>query len=150
MGRRTLEIITAVMLLGELPAWTDSGDGDGSGSGDGDGDGSGYWLQVARKQFPRISKIDGSVIAFWKSDKDGLPINGGDRSQTATAGLLQEVPGPLRICTDHALHATMKPEKWKGERLWIVALYGEVMWQEDKVAALRREIIGEVEGYWHS
>jgi hypothetical protein len=38
----------------------------------------------------------------------------------------------------------MQPEKWQGERLWVVALYGEVEQQDDKFGALRREIIGEI------
>ena len=38
----------------------------------------------------------------------------------------------------------MKPDSWKGERLWVVALYGEMQWREDKCAALKREIIGEI------
>jgi hypothetical protein len=40
----------------------------------------------------------------------------------------------------------LKPEKWKGERLWVVALFGELQFaDDDKVGALEREIIGEIE-----
>lgn len=35
------------------------------------------------------------------------------------------------------------PPKWKGERLWVVALIGEVQEDGDKLGALCREIIGE-------
>lgn len=38
----------------------------------------------------------------------------------------------------------MRPEEWKGERLWVVALYGEVIRDGDKMGALKREIIGEI------
>ena len=48
------------------------------------------------------------------------------------------------LCTPHCLHATLKPSKWKGERLWIVALDGEVVGDAEKMGALKREIICEV------
>jgi hypothetical protein len=38
----------------------------------------------------------------------------------------------------------MDPTKWKGERLWVVALYGEIQRQDDKFAALKRTIICEI------
>jgi hypothetical protein len=38
----------------------------------------------------------------------------------------------------------MQPDEWKGERLWVVALYGEVQFEGDKCAALKREILGEI------
>jgi hypothetical protein len=59
-------------------------------------------------------------------------------------GLKQEAPGPLELCTRNCLHATLKPSQWKGERLWIVALEGEVVGDEVKMGALKREIIAEV------
>jgi hypothetical protein len=55
------------------------------------------------------------------------------------------VSGPLALYGPHALHATLTPHKWKGERLWIVALIGEVIRDETKMGALKREIIGEVQ-----
>lgn len=59
-------------------------------------------------------------------------------------GLVQEVPGPIEVCTAHALHVTYRPSRWKGERLWVVALYGEVQTQKDKLGALKREIPAEI------
>jgi hypothetical protein len=58
---------------------------------------------------------------------------------------MQEIEGPLQLCGPGALHATMNPDKWKGDRLWLVALHGEVQFQDDKVGALKREILAEVE-----
>jgi hypothetical protein len=49
----------------------------------------------------------------------------------------------LRICQRGTLHATVVPPKWKGERWWIVAMIGEVAWDDDKCGALTREILGE-------
>ena len=62
----------------------------------------------------------------------------------AYPGLVQEVSGPLSLCIPHALHATLSPEKWEGERIWLVALYGEIAHADDKVGALKREILGEL------
>ena len=41
------------------------------------------------------------------------------------------------------LHATMLPGKWRGERLWIVAMHGEVIGDDEKFGCLKREIVGE-------
>ena len=145
------------------------GSGDGSGSGDGYGcgygsgygdgsgygSGSGYWLSIAisgiakwtREQQSRWKHLcsDPNVfLSFWKSDSRGLPSNGGRSEEAARPGLVQEIKGPLKICTANALHSTLTPEKWNGERLWLVALSGEMEHQEDKSAALCREILGEV------
>ena len=103
------------------------------------------WPQALQQRFSELEET-ADVLAFWRSDANGLPINGGrsDMTPPAVPGLIQEIAGPLHICTDHALHATMLPDKWKGERLWIVALFGEIQQQNDKFAALKREIVGEV------
>jgi hypothetical protein len=62
----------------------------------------------------------------------------------AYCGLIETVAGPLQLCSDHTLHATLNPQQWKGNRLWIVALYGEIAEDEDKLGALKREILLEV------
>ena len=82
-------------------------------------------------------------MAFWRSTKDGRPANGGSGT-IAKVGLIEEIKGPLKICTANALHATTEPSKWKGERWWIVALHGEVQTQEDKLGALKREILADL------
>lgn len=45
----------------------------------------------------------------------------------------------------NALHAVTNPfgSRWAKERLGVVALYGEIHEQDDKIAALKREILGE-------
>jgi hypothetical protein len=83
------------------------------------------------------------VLALWKSDARGRPSNGG-RLGEAYPGRVDEVAGPLRICTSNALHATLKPDDWAGTRVWVVALHGEVAWDGDKCGALKREILGEI------
>ena len=40
-------------------------------------------------------------------------------------------------------HATLIPPKWKGERVWLVALIGEIAGDDEKYWALEREILGE-------
>ena len=139
-----------------------SGDGEGSGYGPGDGEGYGYgpgdgygskayWEATIpyfsakwdQKQRDRLASLSTATIAFWRSDKDGRACNGGKHKSPVHVGLVETIPGPLRICTANGLHATVIPPKYNGERWWIVALTGEVQWQEDKCAALRREILGE-------
>ncbi len=126
-----------------------SGSGDGSGDGDGDGPGSGYGdgdrsaLAGFRVLIPAVALSDPRVLALWKSAPDGQPANGGQRGEAARVGLRQRVDGPLELCRPGSLHATLEPWRWKGERLWIVALGGEVIGNAEKMAALDREIIAE-------
>ena len=122
-----------------------SGDGDGYGygSGDGDGDGDGNLVGTALATLSPAQREDPRTLALWKSNADGTPANGG-RDMVAQVGLVQHVDGPLELCGPHALHATLQPEKWKGDRVWIVALEGEVIGDAAKLGALKREIIAEV------
>jgi hypothetical protein len=121
------------------------GDGYGDGYGYGDGSGDGYWRAVlaALRESQDATKRGATEIAFWKSDANGRPSNGGSGS-AVHVGLVQEIAGPLKLCGAGALHATLDPTKWEGDRLWVVALYGEVQHQDDKCGALKREILAEV------
>jgi hypothetical protein len=130
------------------------GYGDGSGSGDGYGDGSKeYWLATiphfAKKWPPqqqeRLATLqaEGATLAFWLSDNKGQSSNGGRSIELAAPGVVHKISGPLKLCGPGALHATLIPSKWKGERWWIVALTGQVIWEDDKCGALEREILGE-------
>jgi hypothetical protein len=58
-------------------------------------------------------------------------------------GDIQVVNGPLEMCTQRALHGTLIPPKWHGERVWIIALKGELQGDDEKYGALEREILGE-------
>ena len=129
------------------------GSGDGSGYGDGYGDGSKeYWASTVdffAEKWPDSQRLHlasarekNAVIAFWRSDREGRPCNGGNGKPVAP-GTVEKIAGPLSICSRNALHATSIPPKWKGERWWIVALFGEVVEDDDKFGALHREIIGE-------
>ena len=128
-----------------------AGSGDGSGSGSGDGDG--YWFTIAwsaisqwstnQKEKLQTAVSSGGFLAFWKSLKDGQSANGGS-GKPCSIGDIHEELGPLNLCRKGTLHATLNPDKWKGDRLWIVALYGEIARDENKIGALKREILGEV------
>lgn len=61
----------------------------------------------------------------------------------ARAGLVEKSDGPLDLCKKGTLHASLCPEKWKGSRLWLVALKGAVIGDESKYGALEREFLGE-------
>jgi len=120
------------------------GDGDGYGSGsgygDGDGGGDGYWRAVLRQ------RANGpEPHAFWWSDEAGQPCNNGRPMQVAAPGVVHESPGPLVLCQPGTLHSTLRPTAWKGQRLWIVKLHGEVVGDEEKFGCLKREIVCEVE-----
>lgn len=124
------------------------GSGDGSGSGSGDGSGSGYGYGYGAFAPSELAALAGTVpngatLAFWKSGADGRPCNGG-KGEPVKKGDRQKILGPLELCGPRALHATLRPDQWKGERLWLVALYGEVLSDGDKLGALEREILGEV------
>ena len=152
-------LIPQIVLAASL-AMSFYGYGYGYGYGDGDGDGDGeasktYWASTigwfaakwpeAQRERLRALQDAGARIAFWRSDADGTPANGG-RSAPVAPGLVQEEPGPLRgDCGAGQLHATLLPPKWRGDRWWIVALIGEVREDDAKLWALRREILGECE-----
>ena len=137
-----------------------SGDGSGDGYGDGYGDGSGYgygskeywlatvdcfastWPDTFRQRLAALRK-EGATIAFWRSNHEGQPSNGGKKIEAAAPGVVHTASGPLNLCNAGTLHATLLPLKWKGDCWWIVALIGEVIGDEEKYGALRREILGE-------
>jgi hypothetical protein len=132
------------------------GSGDGHGTGgyaDGYGlGGAAYWhatiphfaAKWPQPQQTRLADLSarGATIAFWRSNADGCPCNGG-WAEPAYPSLIQTAPGPLQLCQEGTLHATLDPDQWQGERWWIVALIGEVVHDESKMGALTREIIGE-------
>ena len=122
------------------------GSGYGYGYGSGDGYGSGYGdlalRALARAFIPDLTDL--RVLALWKSRVDGMPANGGSAEEPARPGLRQSVTGPLELCTGRCLHATLQPSAWKGERLWIVALEGDIVADAQKMGALTREILCEV------
>jgi len=103
------------------------------------------WTPKQRNHLRRLVKA-GATIAYVVTDRHGRPSNGGPntREWQVKAGLVQEIPGPLALCGPGALHGTLTPHKWRGERVWIAGFVGEVQRQDDKLGALRREIIGEV------
>jgi len=129
------------------------GYGDGSGDGDGYGDGDlkeatlGFVAMLPKKRRAHAKKLlrTGAKIAYWRSGKDARPSNGG-HAEPVDVGTIQKIEGPLKICTATALHATYRLDKWNGDRIWLVALKGEVVEQEDKLGALEREILAELTG----
>lgn len=142
--------VGSVMLRGdaeEPPA--------GYGYGYGYGDGNGYWRAVlvsVAAQWPApqrarlaVVQAQGSRVAFWRSDADGKPSNGGSKLLTPAApGVVHRADGPLALCRPGTLHATLDPPRWAGARLWVVALHGEVIGNEEKYGCLERELLGEV------
>lgn len=98
------------------------------------------WQAFTREQ------TAGARLAYWRSDAGGFACNGGDSSGDGAvyAGMVQTVKGPLKTCTRQALHATLRPPRWNGKRLWLVSLRGEVGGDAEKFGALERLIIGEI------
>ena len=132
-----------------------SGDGDGYGSGygsgDGDGDGSGLntkqylvaYLEHVGGDAAKVAIANGAVLAVWRSKKDGRPANGGS-DEPAYPGKVNTEKGPLSLCGIGTLHATLTPDRWRGERFWCVAMYPPFEEQNDKLGSLKREIICEI------
>ena len=142
-----------------------SGYGDGSGYGSGDGygygSGSGSGSEAVAYQEAVIAgsvgergerlREQGAVLAFWRSDIAGRAANHSqyDAGPERKVGTLEELPGPLEPCTRNALHATLQPAKFKGDRLWIVAMYPPVVRVDnEKMASLKREILAEVPNWF--
>ena len=81
-------------------------------------------------------------IGYWCSTAHGRSANGGTLIAPAAPGIIHTSPD-LDICRV-GLHATRFPHRWQGTRVWLVALLGARIDQEDKSAAKTREIIGEI------
>jgi len=115
------------------------GDGhcDGSGYGDGEEDMSAYLAALVG------DGGNGLVLAIWRSNRDGTPANGGG-GEPVCEGLVQEVEGPLELCSPRALHATLAPLRWNGERWWIVGLHEPVAYGEYKIGSLKRTILKDL------
>ena len=117
----------------------------GYGNGD-NGYGYGYGYNGYAYWHATLAHIHtpGAITAYWCANADGTPANGGNATTRAYPGLIQEIPGPLKMCTARALHATLAPGKWKGESIWIVQMYPPYIIDDDKIASLKRKFISEV------
>ena len=113
------------------------------------GDGLGRWkiigddLDLGPARVAEVLASGGATLCFWRSDASGYSANGGVVIEGAASGVMHKATGPLCGCGSGVLHGTLRPAEWKGERWWIVALHGEVVGDKEKMACLRREIIGE-------
>jgi hypothetical protein len=101
------------------------------------------WSDSQQARLCELMTDENVIIAYWCSDGDGRPANGG-KGTTAKIGLIEEIEGPLQICTKKALHATHSPHIWKGCRVWMVALFGPVQQDNGKFGSLKREFLGEI------
>lgn len=111
------------------------------------------WSDIRKAQLDTLIQL-GATIAYWRSDANGLPCNGGLKKGAlipvgnevfTTTAEGQPRPGKMiELCTNQVLHATLKVPRWNGSRLWIVGLFGsEIIGDEEKFGAARRQIIGE-------
>ena len=88
----------------------------------------------------------GATLAYWCSDQHGRPANHTPNDPAkwqVKEGLVQEISGKLLLC-ENALHATLYPHRWRGIRVWLVALWGKVVGEDFKMGALKREILCEI------
>jgi hypothetical protein len=95
---------------------------------------------------PHARNIPNATVCFWRSTEKGEPSNGGSGTKAAI-GLVEEIPGPLAICTRNALHGTLAPQDWKGSHWWIVALHEPVQKQDNKLGSLKRTFIAHLGKY---
>jgi hypothetical protein len=103
------------------------------------------WTAKQRNHLRRLIR-QGAEIAYVVTDRHGRPSNGGPstREWQVRPGLVQHVVGPLTICTPKALHGTLEPHRWRGERVWVAGFVGPIDREGDKIGSLHREIVGEV------
>ena len=108
-----------------------------------------HWTEVQRKRLCELMaaaerRPDQVWIGYWCSDDHGCSPDGGSGARAAP-GVVHKAPGALRERRDaDQLHATRDPLRWRGARVWIVALLGRRGGDDGKSWALRREIVGEV------
>ena len=121
-----------------------SGYGSVYGYGDGYGDGYGYGDFLYQFLMDQTNSLPDGKYAFWWSDSKGLPCNGGEKGNVAQPGLVEQTQGPLILCENGTLHATINPSKWKGDRLWLVEIIGDYIQDADKIGCLQRRIVKEI------
>jgi len=88
------------------------------------------------------------TVTYWCSDQWGGPANhdvGGHGAEwRARPYRIDELDAAsLDVCTASALHGTDAPHRWRGVRVWVVALFRAIA-DDGKYAATKRQIIGEV------
>lgn len=99
-----------------------------------------HWTKKQKTAFWRYYK-KGWTLAYWCSDQFGRPCNGGTGPAVTPLEIQTETGGS--ICEPGTLHATLLPHRWKGSRVWIVALENPVS-DGGKFGAKQRAIIGEI------
>ena len=98
---------------------------------------------VSEKKAKELEEA-GAILAFWRSDRYGKPCHGGS-GPARRVGTIDTEKGPLKPCDKGALHATLEPNEWGGDRLWVVAMYPPIEHVgSDKIASLKREILADV------
>lgn len=106
-----------------------------------------HWTEAQKLRLNECIE-NGDVIAFWCSDKQGTPCNGGSSEVQASPGLINCLPSTTtELCSDKALHGTTKPNAFLGERVWVCAFRRDVKHEasaKGKLGSLEREYIGEV------
>lgn len=86
---------------------------------------------------------DGNTLAYYCSDDEGRPANGGSGTVAIPGATHHPADPDFAPCTAGAVHGTREPHRWDGRRVWVVALRG-IVHRCDVIAATEREIIGEV------
>jgi hypothetical protein len=114
----------------------------GYGYGDGDGYGDGYWEAIKDQALNSIAERPRGPVMFWWSDADGQPCNNGRPGPAAAPGLEQSVT--LAVLCDCGFHATNRPERWKGQRLWLVELGPDAVGDDTKMVSTYRKILCEL------
>ena len=125
---------------------SDYGYGYGSGYGHGSGDGdekAAYLEYILQGALNEPLRAAGVVPFFWRSNEKGEPVNGG-HGGPRKLDITEEIPGPLKICSQAGLHGTTNPSLWQGQRWWVVGLYPPIQRQGDKAASLKRVILADL------
>ena len=101
------------------------------------------WTDEQRARATKLYSA-GWTLAYWCGDAHGRPANGGS-GVTASVGAVHVGTPGAAICEPGCLHATYEPHRWRGARVWVVALEAPVIRSDAKIGTNgRREIIAEV------
>ena len=106
-------------------------------------------------------RAQGVALAYWRSNSDLTSANGGDGGRVMTMRAIGQVEvesgyqmdgTPPPLCVSGTLHASMRPQDWRGERLWVVGLYPPVTVgtgdHEGKFGSRKRVLLAEVPNFF--
>jgi len=107
-----------------------------------------YWSTDQKTWYDICLKDKNCTLAYYLTTKDGFPLySPNKKGWRVRSGLVQEVHpsnGQIIPCSANALHATFDVKSWAvlNCKIWVVAMVGKIVEEQNKICALKRRIIG--------